>query len=60
LAVTNETTGALTITLDESETVNLVPRSTLRYDIQALIGGVVTTKTSGVCNVIADITQATS
>ena len=58
ITVSNETTGALTIVLKPAETDDLAV-GRYKYDIQWLSSaGVVTTATSGVFEVVADITRA--
>lgn len=58
ITVTDATTGALTITLKPAETDDLAVGQ-YKYDIQQLTsGGVVTTLTSGIFEVVADITKA--
>ena len=60
ITVTNATTGALTIALDEASSVSVAPGS-YAYDIQVrTAAGAVTTLSAGTCIVEADVTRATS
>jgi len=57
ITVTNATTGALTVTLQEADTANLTIGDYV-YDVQVLTsGGTVTTLTAGTFIVTADVTR---
>jgi len=57
ITVSDEVTGAITVTLDEIETAKLVVRSVLVYDVQMLTATDVDTLTSGAAAVTADVTR---
>ncbi len=60
LAITDEASGDITITLDEVETAKLSP-GRYYYDVQIVrTAGTVSTLTEGVFNVSADVTRATA
>lgn len=59
LVVTDEATGAMTITLKAAASAQLSP-TTYSYDVQMLVGAVVTTLAEGKLTVTADITKAVS
>ena len=60
LAITDEASGDITITLDEVETAKLSP-GRYYYDVQVVrTAGTVSTLTEGVFNVSADVTRATT
>jgi hypothetical protein len=52
--------GDITIALDEAESAKLTPAGGLRYDVQVLNGGDVTTLTMSDFTITADVTRATS
>lgn len=58
ITVTNPTTGALTISLAAVATAQL-PYGSYTYDLQMLVGTTVSTLTTGVFRVMADVTRAT-
>ena len=60
LVVDNETTGQVTITVKPAVTDDLSQAQGLYYDVQSLIGAVVTTETAGALNVntTQDVTRA--
>lgn len=60
ITVTNETTGAITITLSAASTAALTAVDGLTYDVQMLTATAVTTLTTGSCVVSADVTKAVS
>jgi len=61
ISVDDENAGDITITIKPAATDDLNVTSGLYYDIQVLTsGGVVSTLTSGTCNITADVTRAIS
>lgn len=59
LTVDDEDAGNITIVLKAVETAKL-RRANLHYDVQVLIGGVISTRTESRCNIAMDVTRATS
>jgi hypothetical protein len=58
ITVDDEISGDITIVLEKSETDDLSVQSNIYYDVQVLTeAGIVTTLTSGTCNVTADVTR---
>lgn len=57
LTVDDEGAGNITWTLEEVTTAALVPATGLRYDVQVLKGGTVTTLTRGNGKVLADVSR---
>jgi len=57
ITVSNASTGAIVIALDESITDDL-PTGAWYYDVQALISGAVSTPDSGTFTVTADVTRS--
>jgi hypothetical protein len=58
IVVDNETTGAITITIDDAATVSLIPQDAV-YDIQVLrTTGAVNTLTEGDAEITGDVTRA--
>jgi hypothetical protein len=57
ITVDNAVAGNITITLDEVETDDLVPKTGLYYDVQMLTATDVSTLSAGPCNITADITR---
>ena len=60
ITIDDAVAGDITITLDESETDDLVPHRGLYYDVQMLNGGDVTTLTEGLCRIAGDVTRSIS
>jgi len=60
LTVTNATTGAVTLVLKPNLTKQLAAMDGLRYDVQMVASGAVTTLTEGDAEVVADVTRAVS
>lgn len=60
ITVNDEETGSITITVKPAVTDDLAQAEALYYDVQSLIGAVVTTETAGRCNVNTrqDVTRA--
>jgi len=58
ITVDDAVAGDITITMDETATDDLVPKTGYYYDIQMLTATDVTTLSAGPCNVTADITRA--
>ncbi len=59
LTVDDEDAGNITLVLKAVETAKL-RRANLHYDVQVLIGGVISTRTESRCNIAVDVTRATS
>jgi hypothetical protein len=57
ITVSNATTGAITIAVDESVTDDMAPGS-YSYDVQTLVSGAVTTVDSGTFAITPDVTRA--
>jgi len=61
ITVDDEDAGDITIALDEAETDDLIPEAGLHYDVQMLnTSNAVSTLTSGLAKVTADVTRAVS
>lgn len=58
LTVTNATTGAVTLVLKPNLTKQLAAMDGLRWDVQMVASGAVTTLTEGDAEVVADVTRA--
>ncbi len=58
ITIDDEDDGNITIALDFAETVVLVDRSKMYYDVQEITTSVVTTKAIGSCDVSPDVTRA--
>jgi hypothetical protein len=57
IAIDDLVAGDITVTVDEAETDDVEPNK-LDYDVQTLIGGVVTTRAEGAFTISADVTRA--
>lgn len=58
LVVDDENAGDITITISAAASSRMKPLANGSYDVQVLISGVVSTKTTAVLNVVADVTTA--